>query len=71
MACDSYEFYFHKQAGENRIILIMGFGVPGVNTDTSTRPSNIHIPDTGVYHVRLKSKNNAGCADSAKTEVRV
>jgi len=73
LACDSYSFTFTNRAGENPdYSYYWDFGVPGVTIDTSiSAHPTFTYPDTGVYHVRLRAKNNVGCQDSAKTEVRV
>jgi gliding motility-associated-like protein len=73
ITCDGYDFTFVNKAGNNpNYTYSWDFGVTTLTSDTSsnTQPTYIY-PDTGVYTVRLKAQNNAGCEDSAKAEVKI
>ncbi len=72
ISCDSYNFNFVNKAYKSNFQYSWDFGVTSLTTDTSSQadPSFI-FPDTGVYTVRLKAKNGAGCEDSAKAQVKI
>lgn len=73
ITCDGYNFIFINKVNENAgYSYYWDFGVPGVNTDTSTlfQPTYSY-PDTGTYVVKLKADNNRGCQDSATTQVSI
>lgn len=73
ISCDGYNFTFKNKAGENPDYhYTWDFGVTGINTDTSTNPKpTYNYPDTGVYTVHLKARNDAGCEDSATADVKI
>lgn len=73
ITCDGYNFTFINKAGNNPDYFYeWDFGVTSLNTDTSTnfQPTFIY-PDSGVYKVKLKASNAAGCQDSAEAQVRI
>lgn len=73
ITCDGFNFTFTNKAGENpEYYYLWDFGVDSLSTDTSTLTHPTYVyPDTGTYHVQLKARNDAGCQDSAKTEVKI
>jgi PKD repeat protein len=73
ITCDGFNFTFTNKAGNNpNYFYNWDFGVASINTDTSTLPNPTFVyPDTGTYNVQLKARNNVGCEDSAKTQVKI
>ena len=73
ITCDGFNFTFVNKAGDNPDYNYdWDFGVTSVNTDTSTNPQPTFVyPDTGVYMVKLKAHNSAGCQDSAQAQVKI
>lgn len=73
ITCDGYDFTFVNKAGNNpEYTYSWDFGVTSINSDTSSDPQPTYIyGDTGVYSVKLKAQNAAGCQDSAMAEVRI
>jgi gliding motility-associated-like protein len=73
ITCDNYSFTFTNEAGDNPdYFYSWDFGVPGITTDTSTNGHPTYTyKDSGAYNVTLRARNNFGCQDSAKTQVKI
>ncbi|MBV9961897.1 MAG: gliding motility-associated C-terminal domain-containing protein [Parafilimonas sp.] len=73
ITCNGYDFTFVNLAGANPDYKYSwDFGVTSINTDTSSQGQPTYTyPDTGTYTVILKAKNNVGCQDSAKAQVKI
>ncbi|MFT4153737.1 T9SS type B sorting domain-containing protein [Parafilimonas sp.] len=73
ISCDGFDFTFVNGAGTSAdYTYFWDFGVTTLTTDTSSEAQPTYTyPDTGVYTVKLKAQNTAGCEDSAETEVKI
>ena len=73
ITCDGYTLNFQNQSSASNIIAYhWDFGVPGITTDTSSKPTPTYTyKDTGVYDLKLLVDGVGGCSDSATAKVKI
>ncbi|TKK68497.1 T9SS type B sorting domain-containing protein [Ilyomonas limi] len=71
--CDSFAMRFENESlSSNVASYVWDFGVPNETSDVSDLPTPTYIyKQAGTYTVKLKVTNEAGCADSSSTIVKV
>lgn len=71
--CDNYSFAFRNYASSSApLSYAWDFGVPGVETDTSSDAAPVFsYPDTGIYVLKMRVFSDAGCEDSTTARVVV
>ena len=77
ITCNGTTLTFQNESSNSSITsYFWDFGVPGINTDTSTKPTPTYDflnsgKDSGTYTVKLVVGTAGGCKDSATTIVKV